>query len=148
MGCCLVSVFFGPIGWLLGLVMAASSNKELPFSLPVCKLCLQARSRLNTRALTIVVLAALTGIGAAASSWVPGPQYIGGMCMLVGLGALLECATLSSQFNVIVKKGDADGALIQTPNEEYPALYQRHLDNGILYGSSDRLGQSQGDAGL
>lgn len=147
-GCCLVSFFFGPFGWLFGFLVAAFSKKELPFSLPVCKLCLQARSRLNTRALSIVVLAALAGIGAAVSSWMPGPQYIGGMCMLVGLGALLECAVLSSQFNVIVKKGDADGALVQIPNEEYPALYQRHLDNGVLYGSSDRLGQSQGDAGL
>lgn len=144
-GCCLLSLFFGPVGWLLGLLVAASDKKKMPFSVPICQLCQKARSRLNTRAATILALAVVVGVGAGASSWVPGPQYVIATAVLVGIGALVECAYLSSQFNVVIRKSDADGVLLQTPNEEYPALYQRHLDNGVLYGSSDRLGQSSSD---
>ena len=147
-GCCLLSLFFGPIGWLFGLLAAAAGRKKLPFSLPICKLCLKARSRLNSRAATILTLALTVGIGAGVSSWVPGPQWVMLAAALVGLGGLVECAYLSSQFNINIRKGDDDGVLLQTPNEEYPALYQRHLDNGVLYGSSDRLGQSYGEAGI
>ena len=54
--------------------------------------------------------------------------------------AVLEHYVLSKQFSVAIRKSNNDEILLQTPFEDYPALYQRHLDNALLYGSSEHLG--------
>lgn len=61
------------------------------------------------------------------------------MAMVMSV-SLMEYFWLSGQFNLRVRSSDSESALIYVPYEEYPALYQRHLDNAALYGSSEKLG--------
>lgn len=62
------------------------------------------------------------------------------LALCVGLFSVIEYVTLRQQFRVAIRRSNQDMALAIVPYGEYPALYQRHLDNAVLYGSSDKLG--------
>lgn len=42
-------------------------------------------------------------------------------------------------FRLSVHKAHSNYVVIRVPYDEYSALYQRHLDNVTLYGSSEKL---------
>jgi hypothetical protein len=139
-GCLLFLLILGPLGWLLGLLLSrASSRKKAAIQLPVCKLCNQGLAHLRLRASIALALAGC-GLMAAMAGHLPGRGYGLLACALVALYGLIEYACLSPQFVIRVLKMDDNGVSVQLPNEDYPCLYQRHLDNALLYGSSDTLG--------
>ncbi len=139
-GCCLVSLFLGPIGWIVGALTLMTKNKELPFPLPVCRLCLQARERLWQRFAGILVLSSTVFFVTTFGKIIPGSNVVNVLAVSVGLLGGLEYLMLRRQFRVAIRSSNQDLAVAEVPYEEYPALYQRHLDNAALYGSSDRLG--------
>lgn len=143
-GCCLLSVLTGPIGWCIGLIFALFSSRQAralpPFPTPICQLCLQAKQYLGTRVAVILGLCTVAFFTGMSVNSVPAMSYLSGAAVLIGSLALLEYAVLVRQFRVLVRKNDSEGALVQVPYDDYPALYQRHLDNAALYGTSESLG--------
>lgn len=142
LGCCLISVFFTPIAWIFALAFALrpAPIKHLPFSLPICRLCLQARSYMGTRLSWLLAFSAVGLVVTLYAKEAVGTGYLVGFPILFMLLAVLEHYVLSKQFSVAIRKSNNDEILLQTPFEDYPALYQRHLDNALLYGSSEHLG--------
>ncbi len=139
-GCCLVSFFFGPIGWLLGVLSLLSKSTELPFPLPICRLCREAKSSLSKRACLIAIISTLSFFCGVFAQALPARELVGGLGFLAGLFGIIEYFYFRRQFLVRARKSTQDTALVEVPYEEYPALYQRHLDNAVLYGSSEKLG--------
>lgn len=142
-GCCLVAFFLGPVGWALGLIHAViNKDRKLPFPLPTCRLCSTASTGLWHRLLAIWIVTAAALGGLAAYTALP-DEILFGLSMLVGLLALVEYLALSPQFRPRVFKANQETMLVDVPYEDYPAIYQRHLDNAVLYGSSEQFGTAE-----
>lgn len=139
-GGCFLSLFLGPIGWLLGLVLLLTRRTKLPFPLPRCTLCVRASKRLWYRTTAIVLSVSTLSSMAIYYLVLPHQGWLLTAMAMVMSVSLMEYFWLSGQFNLRVRSSDSESALIYVPYEEYPALYQRHLDNAALYGSSEKLG--------
>ena len=140
-GGCLLCLFLGPIGWLLGVLVFFARSTKLPFPLPRCALCVKASKRLWFRTVAIVLSTGVLGlIGGICYPALPNMDRFLTVVVLVMLVSFVEYFWLSGQFNLKIRSSDSESALIYVPYEEYPALYQRHLDNAALYGSSEKLG--------
>lgn len=141
-GCALLCIPFGPVAWLIAaLVVYFSNRNKTDVRVPVCRLCNQAVRSLGWRSGAIVFLACVLFCIDVAFT-VPIDNWWIIPSLLLGAYGLLEYAWLMRQFNVRVVKMNAERVLVETPNDDYPGLYQRHLDNAILYGSSDSTGTS------
>lgn len=141
LGC--IFFFFGPVGWLLLLVLAVGVSlvgKGKTVSLPFCSQCLAGLRSLRNRAAGLMVL----GFGSmfVAISEMTGPLtgWVASAGGLMALYALFEYTILKKQFQVTTLKVEGDRVLLDVPDDDYPGLYQRHLDTALLYGSSDCLG--------
>ena len=136
-GCLLF--FFGPIGWLLMLMVLFKWSKQTNMVLPVCALCNKGYAHVKMR---LGVFLSLGTVCAFAQSWDRIPQSEGWYwaAALLALYGLAEYAWLSSQFRIEVESISDEVVVVRVPNDDYPALYERHLDNALLYGSSETLG--------
>lgn len=59
--------------------------------------------------------------------------------------AAVEHAWLGRQFRWKVVSADRDKIVLEVPNDDYPAIYQRHLDTATLYGKVESLGATEKD---
>ena len=139
-GCCLISLFFGPIGWIAALLNLFRKSPSLPFPIPTCRLCREASEALRRRCAVIVVSSILLVISRISIESHLVGEFVMVFGYLMGFLGLVEFLALKGQFSVRVKKSNSEAALVKVPYEDYPALYQRHLDNAVLYGSSEKLG--------
>jgi hypothetical protein len=141
LGCGCLLFFFGPIGWLIAaiVVLVARRFGKSDVRVPVCRLCNAAVRALGQRAALILTLAgALFCVDAMVR--LPFDNWWCGLSLVVGLYGLCEYAWLMRQFNIHVLKMNSERVIVETPNDDYPGLYQRHLDNAVLYGSSESTG--------
>lgn len=131
----------GPLGWLVILIIAfAMAGRSKTVSLPFCDQCIAAGRALRNRTFGLVII----GMGSIVLSVTHVPTGVAGWVAtgggLLTLYALIEYAMLSKQFDVKTVKVESDRVLLDVPDDDYPGLYQRHLDTALLYGSSDSLG--------
>jgi hypothetical protein len=137
---CIVLFFLGPIGWLLGLLLLVYRRSKSPrLRLPVCRLCQQGLVHLQKRFAIIATLGGLILI-ADTANYLPWRGLGVGVSLMVLGYAALEYCWLSQQFKILPLKSDSERVTVRTANEDYPALYQRHLDNAALYGGSETTG--------
>lgn len=139
-GGCFLCLFLGPIGWLLGPLILLARSTKLSFPLPRCALCVKASRRLWYRTIAIVLSASTLSSIAIFYPLLANIGWVLTAAVVVMLVSLFEYSWLSGQFNLKIRSSDSESALVYVPYEEYPALYQRHLDNAALYGSSEKLG--------
>lgn len=148
LGC--LTFFMGPIVWIVALMFYylkrdQYKGKSGELGVPVCQNCLNAKKSLARRASIYVLVAVLMMGGVfflpnfmalypSLSNWT---LIIGFLAM--GYGAL-EYTLLERQFSAKIVKSDNDRIILDLPNDEYPSLYQRHLDTALLYGSVEKLG--------
>lgn len=143
-GCCLISLFFGPLGWILGMLFYfRRSRSGASFPLPNCQLCRQAKKSLWNRMCVILILSSIPIFYAMFAEASPTYQTLGLLGFLAASAAIVEYFYLGRQFRFSVSEANQDMVLVEVPYEEYPALYQRHLDNAVLYGSSEKLGTGE-----
>lgn len=141
MGCLVLLLPFGPVGWAIGgLIAYLTSNKgKIRIRVPVCKLCNTGSSHLGWRLGGFFFLSCLL-VGIEVATIAPPEGLMAGLGALLFLYGLFEHFWLRPQFQVNLVKVHDDGVTLDLPYEDYPALYQRHVDNAVLYGSSDRVG--------
>jgi hypothetical protein len=138
-GCAL---FLGPIGWTAALVyfLVNLARRKHSFAVPVCDCCHDARLKLRKRDLILLGL----GIGLFAFPFGLELGTFGGWTLLGGiilmLAAAFEQATYQRQFQLRTLKTESDRVLLSIPNEDYPSMYQRHLDTAVLYGCVESMG--------
>jgi hypothetical protein len=130
-------VFLGPLGLLIMVfVLGRHALKEASLKLPVCTLCKRGQSNANRRFAGFLTLG-FGSIFSQLSSSFPRSE----VWFLVGFGlctyALIEYIYLSSQFRIEVDSFNSDRLVARLPNDDYPGLYERHLDNALLYGTVD-----------
>lgn len=146
-------VFMGVIGWLLLLVFGLyqfaqwDQVRKQHLRLPVCALCHKARRFLNLRTgkfmLIIIGIACLLS-AASPLSWA-GKAILWVVFVLFICYMIFERLNYLSSFTIVPGSIDRDkcGCVVNVPYEDYPALYQRHLDNALLYDEdlkSDSIG--------
>ena len=72
---------------------------------------------------------------------------LGSTVILLGFGAMLaaalEHAIYHKQFRLRTLVSEPDRVLLDIPNEDYPAMYQRHLDTAVLYGCVENMGADE-----
>lgn len=141
-GCALLCLPFGPIVWLIaGVVyLATRSSRKIDVPVPVCKLCSQAAQKIGYRGAAILAIAGVIFALDALTVTRPLDVWLGFGAVLLGMYALSEYTWLSRSFQVKVLKANSQQVLVEVDNDDYPALYQRHLDSALLYGSSESTG--------
>lgn len=132
-------MLFGPIGWILTIIVFAKYSKKSELRLPVCKLCKKGLSHVQKRFALISALA-MTCLFAQVWEQVPRSDGWFWAALLLFGYAVVEYCWLSPQFLIKVVKMNDDMVVVQVPNDDYPGLYERHLDNALLYGSSETMG--------
>lgn len=133
-------LFMGPVGWLIGAGVAYLVRRKKPqLQLPVCLLCRKANRYQSIRVACLLAAAALL-FGVDLATHVALHGYGMTLAGFIALYGLIEYYLLNRQFSLRAIKASHEGVLVQIPDENYPALYQRHLDNALLYGSSVNLG--------
>lgn len=148
LGC--LAFFMGPLVWIIGLVVFflkrdQFKGKSGELGVPVCQNCLSAKKSITHR-LSFYILIPILAMGAVTltpnflalhstlSNWVL-------VCGFLAMGyGTLEYCILERQFSAKVVKSTDDRIILDLPNDEYPSLYQRHLDTALLYGSVEKLG--------
>lgn len=137
-GCLLLAL--GPFGWMLALYLAFRTRREANLPAPVCALCHEAKERINLRTCLAVAVCGAALIGSLALA--PSRLYmvLVPTAALAGLWAVVEHCTLGSQFRLHCRSIEGDQIVVDVPNEEFPATYQRHLDTVLLYGGTNSAG--------
>lgn len=134
----------GPLGWIVGVLSGifrgAWRLKKMSF--PVCEHCHTAGVRLKHRDLATALLGLLSFIWLINDrtffvNWY-GTAFIA-VCLLF-LYATIEHFWLGAQFRSNVVKMGADRVVLALPNDDYPSIYQRHMDTATLYGKVESLG--------
>ncbi|MCA9775073.1 MAG: hypothetical protein KC800_00085 [Candidatus Eremiobacteraeota bacterium] len=135
--------FFGPIGWLAALIyfLVKSSNRKQSFAVPICDCCEEGKNRIKNRDIMFLALGLGLMIGPMMYQ-LPEALFtmsvVSGMILL--LTAALDHAFYYGHFTFKTLKSEADRVVLKIPNEDYPSLYQRHLDTAVLYGSVEHMG--------
>lgn len=140
---CLFGLFFGPIAWLLLGVVSCMLRRggRLKVDVPQCRCCSEGASAIYARdaSLAVVGIACFFAPGLYSFSdevinlWV----FAGFALLLI---AAFDYVWLKAQFHPRALKVDAHRVVLDIPNEDYPSLYQRHLDTALLYGSVETTG--------
>lgn len=145
--------FMGPFFWLIGaillLVSKLFSSKKM--SMPICDCCTEGGRQLGKRdgivgAIGAAVMFSTIYYGNSFTPFFFNLSVAAGA--LIVFAALVEWAWLSNQFQFRVLKSDQDRVILELPNDDYPAIYQRHLDTVSLYGAVESLGARVSDEEL
>lgn len=137
----LASVFFfflGPVGWMILAYLWTNNTKETELPVPICDCCSQASQALNRRCLAWLVTGAVLAFSAI--------YFQMGLDLLLWLAigffslAMIEYFWVGRQFSLVALQIDGDRLLVSVPYEDYPGLYQRHMETVLLYGSNNTLG--------
>lgn len=139
---CGCAAFFGPIGWFIGLLwlLLRSGKRKHTFPVPVCDCCEQGRLSVRNRGIVLFVLGLALLLSPLTVAAVYGNPIISWLGALTLLGAGIDHVICNPQFNFQTIKSEADRVVINVPNEDYPSMYQRHLDTAVLYGSAEHMG--------
>lgn len=139
---CGCAAFFGPIGWFIGLLwlLLRSGKRRHTFPVPICDCCEQGRLRIRNRSVVLFVLGMALLLSPLTMTTAYG--HLGflwaGVLVLICVG--LDFAICHPQFSFRTIKSEADRVVINVPNDDYPSMYQRHLDTAVLYGSVEHMG--------
>ncbi len=142
------SLFLGPLAWIIVAVWALMrSQTGQKIDVPVCDCCYTANKRLLQRDLGMIGLGIALIFASATSPSVAAlgvPVMAGGGILIIA--ALFEYAWLSNQFTWDCLKSSSDRVVLELPNDDYPSIYQRHLDTALLYGNVESLGATPEDS--
>ena len=144
---CLLALILGPFGWICGLLWyVIRGNRSHQLDVPLCRCCTEAGSAIDNRGAAMAVL----GLGCLFSPFYYNFNdtflslaWVAGIILL--LVAAFDRAWLRNQFDITTLKVEADRVLLNLPNDDYPSLYQRHLDTAVLYGSVETTGTQAED---
>lgn len=132
----LLLLLVGPIGWVLAAVVIGKGFKETRLPVPSCQACDQGLKHLTVRD-QLLCAAGVILLLRALMSPAAGGYWIGLGLLCWGLG---EYLWISRQFRIRPLRIKNEQITLEVPYEDYPGIYQRHLDTALLYGSSSNLG--------
>ena len=132
-------ILLGPVGWIFAALLS-KYHREAELPAPTCECCSTGMRRLVTRD-SWVAGGGLLSLACAFYFW-SGPFSLVLVWLTLALWcwAALEFLWLHRQFQLKAVELDGDRIVVDVPYDDYPGLYQRHLDTALLYGSSNQLG--------
>ncbi|MCA9794834.1 MAG: hypothetical protein KC910_23665 [Candidatus Eremiobacteraeota bacterium] len=137
LGC--LGLLFGPIGWLIALVIWCRTRSE-DLVVKTCYQCHLARIHLRNWLTFWVLCGGLPLVGL----WLTDNGSEHPFVTCAGLAAwawgFFQWAWLRAQFRIRPLRIKDDRLLLEVPFDDYPSIYQRHLETATLYGSTDALG--------